>query len=60
MMTATPERDNQSQPMLPPVTETRRTLEDLAHWRKRLDQSLTALRKEIDTVQGIIDERNST
>jgi hypothetical protein len=54
-MTATPERDGE--PLL--ASETRRTLDDLARWRKRLDQSLTALRKEIDTVQGIIDERNT-
>lgn len=55
-MTATPERRETE---APPVTETRETLDHLTHWRRRLDQSLTALRQEIDTVQGIIDERNS-
>jgi hypothetical protein len=52
MMTAPEWRDE-----LAGARETRETLDEMAHWRERLDKALSALRREIDQVQGIIDER---
>lgn len=45
MMTALPERNSDT------PAETRRTLDEMAHWRERLDQALSALRQETDRVQ---------
>lgn len=56
MMTATPERRDD----LAAARETRETLDEMLHWRERLDKALSALRQEIDQVQGIIDERHNT
>lgn len=52
MMTA-PERNSET------PAETRRTLDEMAHWRERLDQALAALRQETDRVQrDILNERH--